>query len=112
MDKQGDIAIGYSASSSSVFPSIFYTGRLASDPLGQMAQGEGVIMNGTGSQTGTSGRWGDITSMTVDPVDGCTFWYAGEYVPVTSAVGWVIRVGSFKFPGCRNLPVYLPLLAR
>ena len=43
MDHNGDIALGYSVSSSSVYPSIRYTGRLAGDPLGEMAQGEAVI---------------------------------------------------------------------
>ena len=62
-----------------VFPGIRYTGRLAGDPLGQMTQGEGVIINGTGVQTTTNSRWGDYTSMNVDPVDDCTFWYVNEY---------------------------------
>ena len=38
--------------------------------------------------------------MTVDPADDCTFWYVNEYVPTTSAIGWRIRVGAFKFGSC------------
>ena len=64
-----------------------------------MPQGEAAIIAGTGSQTGSQ-RWGDYSDMTVDPVDDCTFWYVHEYVPTTSAIGWRIRIGSFKFPQC------------
>lgn len=100
MDQSGNMALGYSASdATTTFPSIWYTGRLAGDPLGTMPQGEGSIIDGTGSQTG-SARWGDYTSMNVDPVDDCTFWYVNEYVPVSSSVGWRLRVGSFKFDEC------------
>jgi N-acetylneuraminic acid mutarotase len=100
MDAVGNMALGFSASNGTdVFPSIRYTGRLAGDPLGTMPQGEGTFINGTGSQTG-SPRWGDYTSMNVDPSDDCTFWYTSEYVPTTSAVGWRGGVGAFKFPNC------------
>ena len=107
MDSAGNMALGYSASDgTATFPSLWYTGRLAADPLGTMPQGEGSIMNGTGSQTG-SNRWGDYTSMNVDPVDDCTFWYVNEYVPSTSSVGWRLRVGSFKFDECGTPDFYL-----
>jgi hypothetical protein len=99
MDANGNMALGYSASSTTVFPSIRYTGRLAGDPLSQMPQGEASLIEGTGSQTG-SARWGDYTDMTVDPVDDCTFWYVNQYLPTTSSVGWRTRIGAFKFPGC------------
>ncbi|MEO8288428.1 MAG: S-layer homology domain-containing protein [Chloroflexota bacterium] len=100
MDGDGNIAVGYSVSSSSVFPSIRYSGRLASDPLGQLSQGEATLMAGTGSQTSSSGRWGDYSMITVDPSDDCTFWYTNEYYPTTAAATWKTRIGSFKFPGC------------
>jgi hypothetical protein len=100
MDNAGNMALGYSASNATtVFPSVWYTGRLASDPLGTMPQGEGSIIDGTGSQTGSQ-RWGDYTSMNIDPVDDCTFWYVNEYVPVTSSVGWRLRIGAFRFDEC------------
>jgi hypothetical protein len=100
MDNAGNMALGYSASNgTTTYPSSWYTGRLAADPLNTMPQGEGSIINGTGSQTG-SGRWGDYTSMNVDPVDDCTFWYVNEWVPTTSSVGWQLRIGAFKFPSC------------
>jgi hypothetical protein len=111
MDRGGNIAMGYSASNgTTTFPSVWYTGRLATDPAGQMPQGEGVWMNGTGPQTSTSGRWGDYTSINVDPVDDCTFWYINEYF-VAGAAGnpWTLRVGSFRFPAPQCIPVPVEL---
>ena len=93
----GDMALGYSASNGTnpaVFPSVYYTARHPGDPPGQMTLGEGSIVNGTGSQTG-SNRWGDYTSMVIDPVDDTTFWYINEWVPTTSGVGWQLRIGAF-----------------
>jgi hypothetical protein len=99
-DKQGNIALGYSASSSSVFPSVRYTGRLVTDPLGVM-QTETIITAGAGSQTGNLHRWGDYSAMTVDPVDDCTFWFTTEYLKSNGAWNWNTRIASFKFPGCQ-----------
>jgi hypothetical protein len=96
-DQQGNMLLGYSASSSSLFPSIGYTGRLATDPSNQLS-GEFVSTFGTGSQT--LNRWGDYSSMAVDPVDDCTFWYANEYL-VTTGNSWHTRIESLKFPGCQ-----------
>jgi hypothetical protein len=79
MDGDGNMALGYSVSSSSVFPGIRYTGRLASDPVNTMPQGEAVLFNGTGSQPAS--RWGDYSMMSVDPVDDCTFWYTQMIAP-------------------------------
>jgi hypothetical protein len=98
MDKFGNIALGYSVSSSTVFPGIRYTGRLAGDPLGLMTQGEGTIMDGRGSEVG-SPRWGDYSSLNVDPNDDCTFWYVNEYFTALG-IGWHTRIGSFRLPGC------------
>ena len=100
MDRAGDIALGYSTSSSSVKPSIAYTGRLAGDPLNSMTQGEATLMAGSGSQTGTLTRWGDYSTMSVDPTDGCTFWYTSEYLPADGTFNWSTRIGSFTFPSC------------
>jgi hypothetical protein len=100
MDAVGDIAVGFSVSSGSTYPSIRYAGRLASDPLGTLAQGEASLMAGGGSQNGSTSRWGDYTTMSIDPSDDCTFWYNNEYYPVSSPQGWNTRIGSFRFPGC------------
>lgn len=99
-DRDGNIAVGYSVSSSTLFPSLRYAGRLASDPLGQLAQGEANLFTGTGSQTNT--RWGDYSDMTVDPVDDCTFWFTSEYYPTISDFNWKTRIGRFKFASCGN----------
>ena len=105
MDASGNIALGYSASDGvSTFPSVWYTGRLSGDPAGTLPQGEGSIVHGAGSQTSTAGRWGDYSSMNVDPVDDCTFWYVNQYLPATSSAGWRLRIGSFKFPSCAAGP--------
>src|SRR5216117_684494 len=101
MDQAGGIGLGFSVSSSSLKPQIHYTGRLATDPAGQMSQGEGTIINGAGVQTGRGlSRWGDYSSMGVDPADGCTFWYANEYIPANGSFNWSTRIGTFKLPGC------------
>lgn len=99
LDHVGNLALGYSVSSATVFPSVRYTGRLSGDPLGSLTQGERVLITGTGSQTGSS-RWGDYSMMGVDPVDDCTFWFTQEYVAVTGSNTWRTRIGAFRFPGC------------
>jgi hypothetical protein len=104
MDAQGDLAIGFSASSSSINPQIRYAGRLAGDPPNTLAQGEATLFAGTGSQTATDNRWGDYSDLTVDPADGCTFWYTNEYYSTTTAFNWKTRIGSFKFPNCTTGP--------
>lgn len=99
VDKQGNMALGYSVSSASMYPAIRYAGRLAADPLGQLSQGETTLIAGTGSQSGGYNRWGDYSAMSVDPLDDCTFWYTTEYYEVTGN-NWQTRIGAFKFPGC------------
>ena len=93
MDAAGNIALAYSISSSTVFPGLRYTGRRAGDPLGQMTQGEYTIIDGTTSQLGTD-RWGDYQSLTVDPVDGSTFWFTGQYGTGNS---WSTQIATFAF---------------
>ncbi|MBA2297071.1 MAG: hypothetical protein H0W14_03435 [Actinobacteria bacterium] len=105
MDRHGNMGLGYSVvNGTNVFPGIRYTGRLAGDPAGQMTVAEGTIVNGSGVQTSTNSRWGDYTSMNVDPVDDCTFWYVNEYYTAagqaSSPAGWQTRIGSFRLPGC------------
>jgi hypothetical protein len=99
MDQAGDIAIGYSASSSSVPPGLRYTGRIATDPLGTMRT-ESILFNGMGSQTGGLSRWGDYSALRIDPSDDCTFWYTNEYLPSNGSFNWATRIESFKFSNC------------
>ena len=96
LDGQGNLAIGYSCSSTSIYPSIHYAGRLSTDPTGGLFQGEAVLYAGSGAQTGTAARWGDYTMLAVDPVDDVTFWYVNEYYPATAAVAWHTRIGAFR----------------
>jgi Big-like domain-containing protein len=100
MDGDGNIAMGYSVSSGSVYPSIRYTGRLAGDTLGTMSLGEGTIISGTGRQTSTAYRWGDYAMLAVDPTDDCTFWFTSEYYQTTGNAPWQTRVASFRLPNC------------
>jgi len=107
VDEAGNMAVGYSNSSATVFPSISYAGRLSTDPLNTLAQGETSFFAGTRSQIFTCGgapceRWGDYTAMTPDPVLPCTFWYTNEYYSAASAsaLDWQTRIGSFTMPQC------------
>ena len=100
MNGEGDIAIGFSVSSSSTYPSIRYAGRRATDPLGVLTQGETTLVSGHYSQTSTYYRWGDYTTLNVDPSDDCTFWYTNEYLKSTSTADWTTQIGSFVMPCC------------
>ena len=106
MNSLGDIALGFSAANKTnpaLFPSVFYTARHAGDSPGQMTLGEGSIINGTGSQTG-SARWGDYSAIDVDSTDDTTFWYISEYVPTTSSIGWRLRIGAFNLGSATPTP--------
>lgn len=99
MDNQGNLVLGFSASSSAINPQLRYAGRLATDPLNTLS-GEQQLFDGTGSQTNSGNRWGDYSDLTVDPVDDCTFYYANEYYQRTSSYHWRTRIGYFRFAEC------------
>ena len=101
MDQVGNIALGYSVSSSAIHPAIRYTGRVPTDPLGTL-QAENTILNGAGSQTAGLSRWGDYSAMTIDPTDDCTFFYTTMYLKTNGTFNWSTRIASFKFPSCNN----------
>ena len=101
IDRAGNLAMGYSTSNGTVFPSINYAGRLATDPVNTFSQTEQMFFTGTASQTGIN-RWGDYSAMTLDP-DGCTFWYTNEYAnpaDQTSNHRWLTKFGSFTYSQC------------
>ena len=98
MDQVGNLAVGYSVSSSATYPSIRYTGWEVGNTLGAL-QAETSLVAGGGSQTG-SNRWGDYSAMRIDPSDDCTFWYTQEYQATSESADWNTRIGSFKFPSC------------
>ena len=99
MDQMGNIAMGYSASDNATNPAIRFTGRLATDPFGQM-EDEAALFGGNGSQLAPLSRWGDYSAITVDPSDDCTFWYTSEYISQNGAFNWSTRVASFRFSSC------------
>lgn len=99
LDNQGNIALGFSASSAAINPQIRYAGRLATDPL-NILSGEQHLLDGTGSQNATGSRWGDYSDLTVDPVDDCTFYYTSEYYVTTASFNWRTRIGYFRFAEC------------
>ncbi len=100
MDKMGEVLLGYSKSnSSSLYPSLYYTGRVPADPLGTM-ETESSILLGSGSQLPNLSRWGDYSTMSVDPKDDCTFWYTNEYLGSSGDFNWHTYVKSVKFPSC------------
>ena len=99
MDRNGDIALGYSVSSAATHPGSRYTVRTPADPANTM-EAENTIVTGAGSQTGGLNRWGDYTSMAIDPSDDCTFYYTNQYLQTTGNFNWSTRVGTFKLPGC------------
>ena len=101
MDNAGNIALGYSVSSTAINPGIRYTGRAPGDPLGLMGV-ETSIVEGTGSQVPSLGRWGDYSSMSVDPTDDCTMWYTNEYLKTNGKFNWSTRIASFKFTTCQS----------
>jgi hypothetical protein len=104
MDKQADIALGMSASSDTLKPSVWYTGRVPTDPLGKM-ETPVVAVKGTAVQVGDGQRWGDYSSMSIDPVDDCTFWYSQQYYNKknggASSGDWSTRITAFRFNGCK-----------
>jgi len=100
MDKNGDIALGFSGSSSTLDPSIAYVGRVPSDALGKMESAK-LVIKGTGVQKNSFNRWGDYSSMQIDPTDDCTFWYAQEYYKTTGSFNFDTRLASFKFTTCQ-----------
>jgi len=107
-DGAGNIALGYSVANTTTYPAIWYTGRLVTDTIGTLPQGEAVLRAGVGSQTGAAGRWGDYTHLSVDPRDDCTFWYTNEYIVSTGGVNWRTYVGAFRFPSCQARSLVTP----
>ena len=99
-DKLGNIGMGYSASSSAMNPAIRVSGRRRTDPK-NLLRTEVLVQAGGGSQNGTLTRWGDYSTMQIDPVDDCTFWYTTQYIGVNGTFNWRTRIASFKFPNCQ-----------
>lgn len=105
-DHEGNLAIGYTYGNQDKKPSIYYTGKLATEPSGGFRD-EAALIEGTGVQTAFGFRWGDYASMSIDPTDDCTFWLTHEYYTLESQdfpFGWLTRIGRFKFDECTPAP--------
>lgn len=102
VDQRGNIGLGFNLvrQSPAISASLRFTARLEGDALGVMTQGENSIIAGTGNTTLV--RWGDYSDMGVDPVDGCTFWYVGNYANSTlnPTNARANRIVAFSLPGC------------
>ncbi len=110
MDRAGNIALGYNVGNSSTYPGLRYVGRLATDSAGTMPRGEYTIVNG--SAANASNRYGDYSSMNIDPADDCTFWFTGQW---NDASQWKTRIAKLKFDQCGQTPTgtpkaYLPIV--
>ncbi|MFN0086537.1 MAG: hypothetical protein ACKVX9_14205 [Blastocatellia bacterium] len=99
MDQTGGIGVGYNVSSSSIKPSIRYAFRGPNDTLGQLG-GETSVLVGPGAQTGTLSRWGDYSTISVDPVGGCNMVFTTEYIPSNGSFNWSTYIHSFKLSTC------------
>jgi len=103
VDKDGDMALGFSESNATTLhPSLAFTGRLPTDPPNTMEKLASIFI-AKGSATDAN-RWGDYSSMVIDPSDDCTFWYVNQYIPKTmpkNAITFHTRVASLKFPTCQ-----------
>lgn len=109
MDRKGNIALGYSVSSTTTYPSVRFAARKADDPMGILGTEQSCV-EGTASQTavlssGPTTRWGDYSTINVDPKDECTFWYTNEFYD--SGVDdcfpggcWKTQICSFKMDNC------------
>jgi len=99
MDKTGGIAVGYNISSSSIVPSIRYAYRGPADPLGTLGNETSVLV-GSGVQNGNLTRWGDYSTISVDPVDGCTMVFTTQFQPGNGNFNWSTYIHSFKLSTC------------
>jgi hypothetical protein len=106
MDQFGNMLLGYSVvnAGTGLKPSIAVAGRLLSDPVNTL-QAESTVITGTGSQTGGLTRWGDYTTMQIDPADDATFWFIGQYLAADGSFNWHTRIASYKFPAASTLRI-------
>jgi hypothetical protein len=101
IDKTGGIAIGYNVSNATTIkPSIRYASRGPLDLPGTLGV-ENNILTGPAIQTATLSRWGDYSTLSVDPVDGCTMVFTTEYIPANGNFNWTTFIHSFKLSTCQ-----------
>jgi PKD repeat protein len=81
LNGDNEIGLGYSISSSTLNPGIRYCGQSAAayaSASGVLDIAEAVIQNANSSQTAYN-RWGDYSSISIDPLNNHTFWFTTEY---------------------------------
>ena len=100
VDKAGNIALGYSVAAGDTPPGIRYSGRERTDPPGRM-RAEQIVFNGAGVEPRPGRAVGTSGALSIDPADGCTFWYTQHYLPSTGPANWRTRIASFKFEACQ-----------
>jgi hypothetical protein len=102
IDKTGGIAIGYNVSSkvNNIAPSIRYAYRGPGDVPGALGNETNILVGG-GSQLTNLARWGDYSTVSIDPVDGCTMVYTTEYLPANGTYNWTTYIYSFKLSTCQ-----------
>ena len=105
VDRAGNMALLYSYASSSIYPSLAYAGRKATAALGTLDLGERSIASGLSAATSSWQRWGDYFSVSIDPVNDCTFWMVGEYMSAGEGARWNTRIAKTVIPGCLAAPV-------
>ncbi len=106
MDKDHNIALGYSKSSLTIIPGIYINGRLSTDAPNTLGS-EATVFAGVGVQTtGAQNRWGDYSAMTIDPVDQCTFFYTNEYLPNNGTFNWATKISTHRFSSCVSAPAW------
>ena len=111
-DLVGNMLLGYSVLNAvDVFPGIHYMGNCADDELSKMMLCEGTLINGSGVQRDPRSHWSDYSSMNIDPLDDCTFWYMNKYYNTSSDKGWQTFIRSFTIPGCNKMPAPTPMPA-
>lgn len=98
MDKLRNMALAYSTSSTSIYPSIELSYRYYNDPINSLPQSQALV-TGSGAQTNHS-KWNTYSSMAVDPVDDCTFWYTNAYLKESGTLNWRTAIVNFKLPNC------------
>jgi hypothetical protein len=124
-----NILVGYSTTGmleATDAHSIRYTGRAKDHPLGTMTVPETIIFTGNRNEVADPGgvlpgRWGDYTSMSIDPADDCTFWHVNQYYRqgqgTNTNFDWSTRIASASFSAgqcqpttCTSRPTSAPLI--
>ncbi len=104
MDQNGNIGLAYTVSDSvSVYPGCRYTGRMSCDPLDSMTISEVNAYSGdttVATPQGGGNRWGDYSHLSVDPIDGITFWHTNMYANKNNNAHIGTRIYSFQIPKC------------